>query len=89
MRWLTIIAAWAVAATAAAWAQAPHIGACTVFPADSIWNARVDSLPLDRNSAAYIQAGGADRTLFADFGSGLYQGAPIGIPYIRINGHGT
>src|SRR5688572_19299105 len=69
------------------WAQAPKVGPCDVFPADNIWNARVDSLPIDRNSSAYVQTIGADRTLFADFGSGLFQGAPIGIPYIEVPGN--
>ena len=35
-------------------AAAPQIAGCTVFPADNIWNAPVDTLPLDPKSAAYI-----------------------------------
>ncbi len=83
LRWLPI----ACACAAAAWAQPPRIGPCDIFPADSIWNARVDSLPLDQRSATYVQTVGADRTLFADFGSGLFEGAPIGIPFVLIPGN--
>ena len=33
------------------------------------------------NSAAMVAAVGPDRRAHADFGSGLYEGRPIGIPY--------
>ena len=65
---------------------APAIDGVTVFPNDHIWNARVDSLPVDPDSALYVSTIGAARTLHADFGSGLWEGTPIGIPYVTVPG---
>jgi hypothetical protein len=62
----------------------PTIGGCPVFPGDNIWNTRVDGLPVDPHSADYVASIGADEPLKADFGSGLYEGAPIGIPYVVV-----
>jgi hypothetical protein len=62
----------------------PTLGACTLFPADNIWNVRVDTLPLDPGSAAFIATVGADEPMHPDFGSGLWQGEPIGIPYTVV-----
>ncbi len=64
----------------------PQIAGCDVFPADNIWNTAVDGLPLDPNSAAYINTIGPNRTLKADFGSGLWEGGPIGIPFTTVPG---
>lgn len=64
----------------------PAIDGCTVFPADNIWNTPVDTLPLDPNSAAYVNTIGASGTLHPDFGSGLWEGGPIGIPYVVVTG---
>jgi hypothetical protein len=58
----------------------PQIAGCPLFPADNIWNARVDTLPLHPRSAAYINSIGANTTLHPDFGT-FWQGAPIGIPF--------
>ncbi|HKG43473.1 MAG TPA: hypothetical protein VKB10_04445 [Gaiellaceae bacterium] len=54
---------------------------CTVFPRTNPWNKRVDRLPVSSNSAAVISSIGARRRLHADFGSGLWEGSPIGIPF--------
>ena len=64
----------------------PEIAGCTVFPADNVWNARIDTLPLDPNSDAYIATIGADVPMHADFGSGAWAGGPIGIPYVTVPG---
>jgi hypothetical protein len=58
---------------------------CPMLPADNIWNTRVDTLPLDASSAAYVATIGAGATMHADFGSGLWNGGPIGIPYVVVN----
>jgi hypothetical protein len=58
---------------------------CPMLPADNIWNTRVDTLPLDPSSAAYVASIGATATMHADFGSGLWNGGPIGIPYVVVN----
>lgn len=68
---------------------APHLpGAprCPVFPADNAWNRRVDSLPVAPNSDALIRSIGLDVHVHADFGSGLWEGGKIGIPYVVVPG---
>jgi hypothetical protein len=59
----------------------PGAPKCTIFPATNAWNQRVDALPVAANSAQLIQSIGLDTGLHPDFGSGLYDGRPIGIPY--------
>jgi hypothetical protein len=59
----------------------PGTGGCQVLPADNVWHANVSQLPVDPNSATYIASIGATSPLHADFGSGTYDGEPIGIPY--------
>lgn len=54
------------------------------FSADSEWNTRVDFTPLAHNSDRIIKAISPDVGLHPDFGSGLWQGKPIGIPYIVV-----
>lgn len=61
--------------------SAAMLDGCPVLPADNIWNARVDQLPVDPNSDAYIQTIGDSAHFHLDFGSGLWDGSPIGIPY--------
>jgi len=57
---------------------------CQMFPKDNPWNQRVDKLPLVKNSAAIVSAIGSGGSVHPDFGSGLYNGAPIGIPYTTV-----
>jgi hypothetical protein len=59
----------------------PSAPRCPVFPAENAWSQRVDKLPVAANSAELIQSIGAGTGLHADFGSGLYEGRPIGIPF--------
>lgn len=59
---------------------------CRMFPANNIWNTPIDTLPLDPNSSRYVQTIGASRTVHPDFGSGTWNGAPIGIPFITVPG---
>jgi len=59
----------------------PQVGGCAMFPADNPWNTRVDSLPVASNSDAIIATIGTGIGLHPDFGSGTWQGGPIGIPY--------
>jgi hypothetical protein len=60
------------------------LAGCPVFPADNQWNLRVDRLPVLRGSEAIVRSIGAGEHMHADFGSGRYQGAPIGIPYVTV-----
>jgi hypothetical protein len=76
-------------ATSGAVAQPPGIGNCTVFPADNIWNTPVDQLTVSPNSSTYISTIGPSLPVHADFGSGLYNGEPIGIPFVTVPGTQT
>jgi hypothetical protein len=74
-------------------AQAPTItgssGTCNVFPADNIWNTPVDKLPVAPNSSTYVNTIGAATGVHADFGAGIWDGGPIGIPFITVLGSQT
>jgi hypothetical protein len=59
----------------------PAAPRCPVFPASNAWNQRVDGLPVAADSARLIQSIGLTAGLHADFGSGLWEGRPIGIPF--------
>ena len=61
--------------------RVPAAPRCPVFPKSNPWNRRVDKLPVAQNSAAIIASIGASTGLHADFGSGLWDGSPIGIPF--------
>lgn len=54
------------------------------FPADNPWNTDISNAPVDPSSNALIASIGLTRGLHPDFGSGLYDGAPIGIPYVVV-----
>ena len=80
-----ILAAIAVALLLAAPAVAapvplPDAPACPLFPETNVWNTPVGKLPLRLNSRKIVRAIGARLPVHADFGSGLWEGAPIGIP---------
>jgi uncharacterized protein (TIGR03437 family) len=64
----------------------PHIGGCEVFPSNNIWNTPVDKLTVDPNSNQYVTTIGANAPAHPDFGSGLYAGEPIGIPFMTVPG---
>lgn len=64
----------------------PTLAGCPMLPADDIWNARVDALPVHPRSAAWIRSIGEGGTLHPDFGSGTWNGGPIGIPYVVVPG---
>jgi len=54
---------------------------CPVFPANNAWNQRVDKLPVASASDQLIASIGLDAPVHADFGSGKWDGGPIGIPF--------
>ena len=76
-------------AAGAAPATPPTIGGCPVFPATSVWNQPVDRLPVAKDSATLIGSIGLDSPVHPDFGSGLYDGQKIGIPYVVVSGSST
>ena len=64
------------------------LGGCAVAPADSVWRARVDHLPVAANSSAIVASIGTGKHMHADFGSGTWDGGPIGIP-VTVAPRGT
>jgi hypothetical protein len=96
LRPLALAAAVAVAGTAlvapasAATRAAPSTDAlagaptCTIAPPTSVWRTPVASLPVAADSTAIVDAIGAGAPLHPDFGAGLWDGAPIGIPYTVV-----
>jgi hypothetical protein len=67
----------------------PTIAGCPVFPATNVWNQPVDKLPVAKDSATLIRSIGLDSPVHPDFGSGLYDGQRIGIPYVVVDGATT
>ncbi len=76
----------ALTATGADAHRLPQAPRCPILPASNPFNQRVDSLPIAADSATLINSIGADATAKADFGSGTYDGGPIGIPYKVVTG---
>jgi len=77
---LASLAALACAGSASA-LRLPAAPKCPVFPATNAWNQRVDALPVAADSAQLVQSIGSTTGLHPDFGSGLWDGGPIGIPF--------
>ncbi len=71
------------------YAQGPAIGTCPVLPADNIWNTPVNTLAVSSSSATWVATIGASIGMHADFGSGLWDGGPIGIPFVQVPGTQT
>ena len=82
-------AAAALLAPTALGAPLPGAPDCPVFPASSVWNKPVHRLPVQKNSATIVKAIGAKLDVHADFGSGLWDGGPIGIPITVVGGSQT
>jgi hypothetical protein len=58
----------------------------TIFPADNAWNQDISALPADPASSQILSSF-ASAGLKADFGSGLWNNAPIGIPFVVVCGN--
>jgi hypothetical protein len=71
----------AVGASAAGALRLPSPPRRPIFPRSNPWNQRVDRLSVAANSATLIRSIGLSGSLHADFGSGLWQGSRIGIPF--------
>jgi hypothetical protein len=65
-------------------AEAQALSGCSVFPADNVWNTRIDSLPVHPLSDDYVNRIGRSNPAHADFGAGL-AGSPIGIPFVVVD----
>ncbi len=57
----------------------------TIFPADNAWNQDISSLNVDPSSSQILTPY-ASSGVKADFGSGLWDNAPIGIPFEVVCG---
>ncbi len=57
-----------------------------IFPANHPLNMDISNSLVDPNSDLILEKIGLTEHLFTDFGSGLYQGSLIGIPYVVVNG---
>lgn len=57
---------------------------CPLWPADNIWNRRVDALPTLALSGAYVATMGAGDPLHSGFGSRTWEGQSIGVPYMVV-----
>ncbi len=66
-------------------AQPPTLAGCAVLPADNIWNTPIDALPVSAESDQYINSIGRTTGMHADFGSGTWNGGPIGIPITLVS----
>jgi hypothetical protein len=98
-RWLTLVFAGAVMAPIAAPLAAQN-GACAgmtpgqltslngfvPFPAGNLWNTDISTMAVDPDSTNFINYIGAAKPFHPDFGSGLYNGTSIGIPYQVVTG---
>jgi hypothetical protein len=60
---------------------AAMLAGCALFPASFSTNQRVDALRVAPDSDAIVRSIGLDEGVHADFGSGRYEGKPIGIPF--------
>jgi hypothetical protein len=57
-----------------------------LFPASNPWNADVSGLPVDSRSQQYLASIGLNTGLHPVFGT-VWNGAPIGIPFITVHGN--
>ena len=65
--------------------QGGNLNGFVPFPADNAWNQDISSAAVDSNSAAIINFIGSTVPVHPDFGSGLYSGSSIGIPYLIVD----
>src|SRR3954447_25711172 len=86
-RSLVLVTAIALGLTVALASAHPLRGArrCPVFPRDNPWNQRVDGLPVAADSERLVRGIGLGAYVHPDFGSGTWEGAPIGIPYVTVS----
>ena len=80
-----VVAAVLLTGSSAQALRLPAARHCPVFPASNAWNERVDTLPVASDSAQLIASIGLDSPVHADFGSGMWDGGPIGIPFDVIS----
>lgn len=65
--------------------RSPTLAGCQVFPPDHIWNRAIDDAPVHASSDQWVDTIGRGRAAHPDFGAGLWEGSPIGIPYTTVD----
>jgi len=88
VRRISLLAVLALSVAARSYGQ-QVVGSCPVLPADNIWNTPIDTVPVLANSASMVSTIGANTGFHADFGSGTWNGGPIGIPFVAVPGTQT
>ena len=83
---MALIAAGSFAVAAGEGRPLPGASKCPLFPRSSHWNQPIDRLPVHPRSDAIVSSIGRSRGAHADFGSGLFEGGPIGIPFKVVGG---
>lgn len=63
-----------------------NLNGAVAFPSDNAWNTDISKAARDPNSDALIASIGLSTGLKNDFGAGLWNGSPIGIPYVVVAG---
>ncbi len=63
--------------------QPSDVDSLQIFPADNSWNQDISTADVDSASTNILSAYAATG-LHPDFGSGLWDGAPIGIPFVVV-----
>ena len=81
-----LLAEQALAAALPAVSKSPSLNGCRIFPGNNVWNTPIDHLPVHPLSDRYIDTIGRSRGLHMDFGSGKWDGGPIGIPFNVVGG---
>jgi hypothetical protein len=64
----------------------PGVSGCNITPANAFWRSDARTMPVKSQSSTYIATAGSAKSLKADFGAGLWDGGPIGIPYDVVPG---
>jgi len=62
-----------------------NLNGAVPFPADNAWNTDISQANVDPNSDNLIASIGLETGLHPDFGSGTYNHAIIGIPYVVVD----
>jgi hypothetical protein len=78
------LAMWALACVQVLGLESPDLSGIALFPADNYWHWDISKLPVHPNSANLVASVGNGTSLHPDFGS-VYEGAPMGIPYIVVD----
>ncbi len=65
--------------------KTPVLAGCQILPDDNIWNTPIDTMPVLAASNQYVTSIGPTTCVHPDFGSGTWNGGPIGIPITLVN----